>query len=390
MNSMKTIIQILPSLEQSGGGVERGTLDIAKFLKENGYRSIIVSSGGDMSEKYKHKGVEHFKIPLNKKGIINFFRARKHFVDLILHIEPDLIHIRSRWPAFCFNKIIKKLRIPLITTYHGAYSGNNNFFKRKYNGVMTEGDVIIAISDFISTQIKKFFPEKAKKIKIVNRGIDTKYFDLKSITRTRKESFLNDISINEQKHIILLPGRLTEWKGQLVAIEAAKILSLNNPNFEFLMLIVGSEQNRKGYLKKIKKLIKKLDIGSHVLCLGNRTDMPSIYSTADVVISSSIEPEAFGRVSAEASAMGKPIIATDIGGSKDIVINKKTGWLVKENDPDILAMKIMEVVRLTQDQKDKIGNLARKRIKEKFEMVDMLKKETKIYENLIKSKSFNC
>lgn len=386
---MKTIIQILPSLEQSGGGVERGTLDVAKFLKEKGYRSIIVSAGGDMSEKYKHKGVEHFYLPLNKKGILNFFKVRKYFKDLILQIEPDLVHIRSRWPAFCLNKIVKKLKIPLITTYHGTYSGNNNFFKRRYNGVMTEGDVVIAISDFIRTQIKKFFPEKVKKIKIVNRGIDTKYFDLNAITRIRKESFLNDISINEQKHIILLPGRLTEWKGQLVAIKAAKILALNNPDFEFLMLIVGSEQNRKGYLKKINKLIKKLNIESHVLCLGNRTDMPSIYSTADVVISSSIEPEAFGRVSAEASAMGKPIIATNIGGSKDIVINKKTGWLIKENDPDTLAMKIREVIRLNQDEKDKIGNLARKRIKENFEMLDMLKKEIKIYEDLIKSKSFN-
>ncbi|MBH43577.1 MAG: glycosyl transferase [Rickettsiales bacterium] len=386
---MKTIIQILPSLEHSGGGVERGTLDVARFLKEKGYRSIIFSSGGSMAEKYKHKGVEHFKIPLNKKSIINFFKAKRSFRKLVHQIKPDLVHIRSRWPAFNLNKIIRNLNIPLITTYHGTYNGNNNLLKRKYNSVMTEGDIIIAISDFICSHIKKYFPEKAKKIKIVNRGIDTKYFDLKAITRLRKETFLKEISINEKKHIILLPGRLTEWKGQLVAIKAAKILSLNNPDFEFLLLIVGSEQNRKGYLKKIKKLIKKLDIDSHVLCLGNRTDMPSIYSIADVVISSSIEPEAFGRVSAEACAMEKPIVATDIGASKDIIIDQKTGWLVEENNPEALAMKIMQVVKLPQNQKDKMGILARKRIKEKFEMVDMLEMEVKIYEDLIKSKNLN-
>ncbi len=386
---MKTIIQILPSLERSGGGVERGTLDIARFLKEKGYRSIILSSGGDMSEKYKHKGVEHFKIPLNKKGIINFFKVKRSFEMLVQKIRPDLVHIRSRWPAFILNKIIKNFNIPLVTSYHGTYSGNNNFLKRKYNSVMTEGDIIIAISEFISSHIKRYFPEKAERIKIVNRGIDTKYFNLKTITRVRKESFLNEISISEQKHIILLPGRLTEWKGQLAAIKAAKILSLNNPDFEFLLLIVGSEQNRKGYLKKIKKLIKQLSIDGYVLCLGNRADMPAIYSTADVVVSSSIEPEAFGRVSAEASAMGKPIIATDIGASKDIIINKKTGWLVKENDPEALAKKIIEVVKLPQNEKDKMGILARKRIKEKFEMINMLEIEVKIYEDLIKKKSFN-
>ena len=386
---MKTIIQILPSLEHTGGGVERGTLDIAKFLIEKGYRSIIVSSGGDMSEKYKHKGVEHFNICLDKKGIINFFNIKKSFKKLLLKIKPDLVHIRSRWPAFCLNKIVKNFNIPLITTYHGTYSGNQNFFKRKYNSVMTEGDTIIAISNFICTHIKQYFPEKVKQIKVVNRGIDTKYFDLKAITRLRKEFFLNEISINEQKHIILLPGRLTEWKGQLVAIKAAKILSLNNPDFEFLLLIVGSEQNRKSYYRRIKKLITKLDIAGHVLCLGNRNDMPSIYSIADVVISSSIEPEAFGRVSAEACAMEKPIIATNIGGSKDIIINKKTGWLVKENDSEVLAKKIMEVIRLPQNEKDKIGTLARKRIQKKFEMADMLESEIKIYEGLVKSKSFN-
>ena len=386
---MKTVIQILPSLEHTGGGVERGTLDIAKFLIEKGYRSIIVSSGGDMSEKYKHKGVEHFNICLDKKGIINYFNIKKSFKKLVFKVKPDLVHIRSRWPAFCLNKIIKNLNIPLVTTYHGTYSGNENFFKRKYNSVMTEGDTIIAISKFISTHIKQYFPEKVKQIKVVNRGIDTKYFDLKAITRLRKESFLNEISINEHKHIILLPGRLTEWKGQLVAIKAAKILSLNNPDFEFLLLIVGSEQNRKSYYKRMKILINKLDIAGHVLCLGNRIDMPSIYSIADVVISSSIEPEAFGRVSAEASAMEKPIIATNIGGSKDIIINKKTGWLVKENDSEALAKKIMEVIRLPQNEKDKIGTLARKRIQKKFEMADMLESEIKIYEGLVKSKSFN-
>ena len=387
---MKTIFQILPSLDNTGGGVERGTLDIAKHLQEIGYKSVIISSGGDMSEKYKHKGVIHYSLPLYKKNIFNIYNLRKKFKKILNELSPDLIHIRSRWPALCFNKVIKERGIPLVTTYHGTYSGNNNFLKKKYNSLMTEGDMVIGISRFIISHVAEFFPQSIKKLKLVNRGIDTKYFDLNAITRLRKENFLKSISIDEKKHIILLPARLSEWKGHKIAISAAASISRDHPELEFVMLFVGSNQGRKKYSSILEKQIVKLSLQNKIMFTGNRNDMPSIYSIADVIISTSIEPEAFGRVSAEAGAMTKPIIATNLGGSKDIILNNQTGWLIKEKDPEELAKKIVKVIKMSQTDKDKVGNSARKRVIDNFGIKQMLDKETIIYDELIKRKhSYN-
>ena len=255
---------------------------------------------------------------------------------------------------------------------------------------MTEGDIVIAISKYISSHVTELFPESRKKLRLVNRGIDTKYFDLNAITRLRKENFLKNISIDENKHIILLPGRLSNWKGHKVAISAAALIKKNHPELEFVMLFVGSNQGRKKYSLMLEKQINYLDLENKILLIGNRNDMPSIYSIADVVISTSIEPEAFGRVSAEAGAMTKPVIATNLGGSKDIIINNHTGWLIREKDPEELAKKIVNVIKMGQLDKDKIGNFARKRILDNFGIKQMLDKEIKIYEELIKKKySYN-
>ena len=249
----KTLLQILPSLDQSGGGVERGTLDVAKTVIDHGYNSAIISSGGDMAEKYKYKGVSHHEIKLNKKGVLNFLSSRKQFNKILDELNPDIVHIRSRWPSFCFSNIIKKKRIPLVTTYHGTYSGNKFLLKRSYNKLMTKGDKVISISKFIDDHIRLFFPECKNRLVKINRGIDTAYFDISSIAQTRKENFLSSLSIAENTHIILLPGRITSWKGHEIAIDAAKIISKKKPDLNFLFIFVGSAQNRNNLLRKLEK-----------------------------------------------------------------------------------------------------------------------------------------
>ena len=385
---MTTIIQILPSLDTSGGGVERGTLDVARETVEKGYKSIIVSSGGNMSEKLKHKGVLHYEMPLNKKSLISYIKVKKKIRILIEEMKPDIVHVRSRWPAFCVNNIVKDLNIPLVTTYHGTYSGNKNFIKRKYNSLMTQGDRIISISEFITNHIKFFFPQCKNKIRLINRGIDTNYYDVKSVTQFRKEKLIKELGIDEKHHVILLPGRITQWKGHEVAIKSAEIISREKPELNFLMLFVGSEQNKNNYLKRLKSYVKNRGINNKILFAGNKNDMPSVYSISDLIISTSIEPEAFGRVSAEASAMSKPIIATNHGGSKNIIINNFTGWLIKENDPRILADSIIQVLNKKQNEKDIIGLNARKRIIEKFSLQQMLDKTLSLYQEIISEKKY--
>ncbi len=380
---MKTLIQILPSLDHSGGGVERGTLDIAKHSTEKGYKSVIISSGGDMAEKYRHKGVIHYKVPLQKKGMLGYIRARRLFNNILKDIKPSIIHVRSRWPAFCLNNLVKN-KIPLITTFHGTYSGNNNFLKKKYNSLMTQGDRVIAISKFINRHIQNHFPDCKERIRLINRGIDTNYFDINSVSQIRKENFLRSFGVLENKHIVLLPGRLTSWKGHNVAIDAAKIISEKYSNIDFVILFVGSEQGKKKYLKKLEYKIRKYNLNQKIFLLGSQSDMPSIYSLSDVVLSTSIVAEAFGRVSAEASAMSKPVIASNLGGSRDIIEHKKTGWLIKHNEPNILAEMIVKIINKPQSEKDLIGKEARRKIIEEFSLSQMLNKTMEVYDEVQK------
>ncbi len=383
---MKKVLQIVPSLKKINGGVERGTLDIAKELAERGFKSLILSSGGEMAEKYKYKGVDHYQMKLDKKGPINFLLSRIKFVKLIDEIKPDLIHIRSRWPALCFSGIIKRKRIPLVTTYHGTYSGSNLFFKRQYNKVMTSGDSVITISKFIDGHVRHFFPENKKKLIQINRGIDSNYFNLSSVSEIRKENFLSSLSIPENTHIILLPARITGWKGHDVAIDAINYINKKKPELNFIMIFVGSEDGKERFTKKLKKKIRKLKLENKVNFCGNLNDMPAVYSTADIVLSTSIEPEAFGRISAEASSMSKPIISSNHGGSREIIENNITGWLVEPNNYESLGDKIIYVLELKQDKKDLIGKNARKRVIERFELKKMLDRTIKVYEELIERK----
>ena len=383
---MKTLMQILPSLDLTGGGVERGTLDIAKEAATNEFRSVIVSSGGDMAEKYKHKGVKHYNLPVKDKGVFNFFRLKILFKRLLEKVNPDIVHIRSRWPAFCLNNLVKNKGIPLITTYHGTYSGNNNPIKKKYNKVMTESDKIISISDFISDHIITNFPECKSKITQINRGIDTNYFHINSVTQFRKEKALLELGIDEGKHIILLPGRLTAWKGHEVAIKAAEILTTKYPQLNYAMIFVGSEQNRKKYKEFLDKRIKKLNLVSKVLLVGTKLDMPAVYSLSDIIISTSILPEAFGRVSAEASSLSKPIIASNHGGSKNIIEDKKTGWLIEPNNPLALANTIANIMNKSQKEKDQIGKRARDKIVKNFSLNQMFDKTLTLYNETIEEK----
>ena len=379
---MTKVLQIVPSLNTINGGVERGTLDVAKKLIEKGFHSEIISSGGLMAEKYKYKGVNHNEIEINKKGLINLLMVRRKFEKMLNEIKPDIVHIRSRWPALCFNQIKKKKKIPLITTYHGTYSGNDFFLKKNYNRVMTGGDKIITISSFIDKHVRHNFPEVKNKLCQIDRGIDLNYFSINAVTQIRKEVFLNSFSIAENTHIILLPARISMWKGHFVAVDAAKELKERYPELNFVFLFVGGS-NKIKFFERLKKRVKRNRVEEKIIFAGNVSDMPAIYSIADVVLSTSIEPEAFGRVSAEGCSMSKPVISSNHGGSKDIIENEKTGWLVEPRNPMELAEKIIQVINMPERKKDQIVKSARVRVQKKFSLDQMLNKTINLYEELV-------
>ena len=383
---MAKILQIIPSLDQINGGVERGTIDVAKELINSGFESFILSSGGDMAEKYKYKGVRHFELNIKRKGVLNYLLLKNKFLNILEEINPDIIHIRSRWPAFCFNRIVKSHRIPLVTTYHGTYSGSNFFLKRRYNGVMTQGDKVITISKFIDDHVRFHFPLVKSNLVQINRGIDSNYFNLEAVTEKRKENVLSKFTLSENSHVILLPARITSWKGHLIAIEAANLISKMKPDLNFVILFVGSEDEKKNFSSVLEKRIKKLHLDNRIIFCGNLNDMPAVYSIADIVLSTSIQPEAFGRVSAEASSMTKPVISSNHGGSREIIENGMTGWLVEPSNPQKLAEKILEVLGLSQEKKDSVGLNARRRVAEKFSLKEMLKQTMKVYEDLLSTK----
>ena len=231
-----------------------------------------------------------------------------------------------------------------------------------------------------------FFPHQKSLIRQINRGIDCKYFDTKSVSEIRKEKFLSSLMISERTHIILLPARITSWKGHNTAVDAVKILTEKNPELNFVLALVGSENNKEKFTKKLKKKISRLNISNRIIFCGNISDMPAVYSVADIVLSTSIEPEAFGRVSAEACAMSKPVISTNHGGSREIIENNVTGWLVEPKNPEDLADKITYVLALDQKKKDSIGKNAQRKIRERFSLKEMLNQTLEVYEELIERK----
>ena len=263
--------------------------------------------------------------------------------------------------------------------------------RKKYvRAIITAGNLKVpkgvSISKFIDDHVRFNFPSTKSKLIQINRGIDTQYFDLNAVTEQRKENLLSKLTLSENVHVILLPARITSWKGHLVALDAAKLIKQREPELNFVILFVGSEDGKKKFSKILKRKIKKNNLENKIIFCGNLNDMPAVYSIADIVLSTSTEPEAFGRISAEASSMTKPIISSNHGGSREIVENSITGWLVEPSNPEQLAEKILDVLNLSQEKKDSIGLSARRRVKEKFSLNDMLKKTLAVYEDLLSTK----
>ena len=384
MTTKINVLQVIPKLGY--GGAETGCYDIAHYLSEQDCGSYIATSGGELLKFVKKNKVKVFKIPVHSKNPLLIFLNTLLLSVFIIFKKINIVHARSRAPAWsCYLACLITNTI-FVTTFHGTYNFKSKL-KKFYNSIMLRSRLTIAGSNFIFNHINENYSEylnKNKKLRVIFRGINVDYFNQKNISLLKQEKLKKEWGLEANKFIILMPGRLTYWKGQEKFIEALNIL-IEDYNFtNFQAILLGSDQGRKVYSKKLLSLAERYSLTKKIKFLNHCLDMPLAYSLADVVVSASIEPEAFGRVSVESQSMGKPIIASNIGGSKETILNKKSGFLYKHDDPRELAKNLNTVMQLNQEELKLIGNEGRKNVTKKFDVEVMCDSNLREYKKLFK------
>ena len=371
MSSNLKVLQVIPKLGY--GGAETGCYDIAHYLPENDCGSYIATSGGELLKFIDKKKVKIIKLPVHSKNPLIIFFNFLALIWVILINNISIVHARSRAPAWSCLFATKITGRKFVTTFHGTYNFNSEI-KKFYNSVMVRSDLIIAGSNFIFSHIKENYTkylDAKKKLLVIFRGINVDYFDPTTKLDNDEKKLLNEWKIKKDKKIILLPGRLTGWKGQEIFIEAVNLVNIELGYEAFYAVILGSDQGRDLYKKKLLRLTEQHRLINQVKFIDHCKDMALAYKVSDIVVSASIEPEAFGRVSVEAQSMEKPIIASNIGGSNETVIDEKTGFLFESNNAKSLSKKILKVLSMDEVSLQSIGKEGRKNIIQKFNVEKM-------------------
>ena len=377
------VLQILPSLVT--GGVERGTVDVARTLAEEGWHSMVASSGGPMVRELTRAGVTHLELPAESKNPMVMRANIDRLARIIRDHHVDIVHARSRAPAWSALAACRRTDTCFVTTFHGTYDTSLPF-KRMYNSVMARGQRIIAISDFIARHLVETYKTNPARITVIHRGVDFTLFDPQNVSAERLVKLSQDWRLADGEPVIMLPGRLTDWKGQRVLLAALARLPTRN----YRCLFVGDDQGRTGYRRELEGLIEKFELQSVVQLVGNCTDMPAAYMQADVIVSASTKPEAFGRVIVEAQAMGKSVIATDHGAAPELILLEKTGWLVPPADPAALADQLEFVMRLGSSERETLAREARAHVRGHFSKESMCSATLDVYRRVLTERETGC
>ena len=371
MSSNIKVLQVIPKLGY--GGAETGCYDIAHYLPENGCESFIVTSGGELTKFVDKKKVRLIKLPVNSKNPLMILINTLLLIGIILFYKISIVHARSRAPAWSCLFATRLTNRKFVTTFHGTYNFSGKI-KKFYNSVMVRSDLIIAGSNFIFSHIKENYSEfltHQKKFLVIFRGINVDYFDSSTKLESEEKNLLQKWNINDEKKIILMPGRLTSWKGQELFIEAINLVKIELGYEAFHAVILGSDQGRDLYKKKLISLTEQYRLTNQIKFIDHCEDMALAYKVSDIIVSASIEPEAFGRVAVEAQSMEKLIIASDIGGSNETIYNEKTGFLFKSGDANSLSKKIIRGLTMDETSIDVMGKEGRSNIIKKFNVEKM-------------------
>ena len=378
------VLQVIPKLGY--GGAETGCYDIAHYLAEQDCKSYIITSGGPLLKFIRKDKVKVIRLPVKSKNPILILLNTILISLIIIFLRIDIVHARSRAPAWsCFVSCLIT-RTKFVTTFHGIYNFSNGI-KKFYNSVMVRSNLIIAGSNFVFNHIHKNYGNlinAQKRLLVIFRGINTEYFDNSNITNDKVQNLYSSLKLSSEKFKILLPGRLTRWKGQEMFIESLNLLKTKYNKENFQVIILGSHQGRKVYFKKLISAVEKYRLRDKVFFLQHLKEMPIAYYVSDMVVSSSIEPEAFGRISVEAQAMRRPILASNHGGSTETIVNGKSGFLFENNNPESLAENLNKLIEMDKDKLQSIGNEGRKNVLKKFDVEKMCDSTFSEYKKLIK------
>ena len=336
------VLQVLPALQS--GGVERGTVEIARAIVKAGGVALVASQGGHMVGQLGQCGAKHIILPLATKNPFKIWVNAGRLVKLIQQYNVDIIHARSRAPAWSAYIAAKKTKCKFVTTFHGTY-GLKGFMKRRYNSIMTRGDRVIAISNFIAEHIRRHYNIDLDRMRVIHRGVDLRLFNPFNHSAQRMIELTKEWRLPDELPLILFPGRITRWKGQDLFLRALARL----PHRNFFAVILGDDKGHETYRKELEKLITELNLEGHVRLARHTRYVSEAYMLSRLIVSTSIEPEAFGRVVLEAQAMGKPVIASNQGGPQETVVHDITGWLIPERNTEMLSIYIDHALTLDDD-----------------------------------------
>lgn len=377
----KTILQVIPDL--AAGGAERTTVEMAEAIVQAGGRALVVSRGGRLEENLEAAGGELVRMNVKSKNpIIIRWNAGK-LAELIQKEKVDLIHARSRAPAWSASMAAHRTAIPFVTTYHGAYGGASKL-KTRYNAIMASGERVIANSDWIAEHVRSVHKIAPERLVTIPRGVDLDIFDPQKVAQDRVAAIRATWGLAETSStILLLPGRLTSWKGQMTAIKATARLTREEQAATQLVL-AGDPQGRDGYLRALEDAILEHKLGGCVKLAEHCTDMPAAYLACDIALMPSTRPEAFGRVAAEAAAMERPVIASDHGGARETVLDGRTGVLVQPDNPAELAGAIRTLRDIRREARNAMGEAGARHVRERFSKRGLQIATLKVYSDLLR------
>ena len=370
------ILQLIPSMQS--GGAEKSCIDVAAAIVRSGHQAYVATSGGLWTAEIIRAGGKVISLPLKSKNPLTIWRNAKRLAEIIREYDIDLVHARSRAPAWSGYWAAQKTGVPFMTTFHAAYKFNGKM-KQRYNSVMVKGERIIAISQYIAQHILDHYVVNPAKIRVIYRGTPLERFHPNMVQPERMIKLTKEWQIPDDKHLILMPSRLTRIKGHHVLLEALTKM----PRKDYFCIICGATPDRDHYQQELMELIVKYGLSDRVRIVGICADMPAAMRLAQLVVAPSLVPEGFGRIPVEAQAIGTPCVASAIGGHNEIMIDGETGWLVPPDDAQAMADAMNKALDMDDLQRVTMATKAMNFVAAHFSKEQMTEKTLQVYDEVL-------